>query len=63
MPRRNSRASNRRRGFRPLQTDTEPAVSFDALARELVRRGLASKAVLDRPDTPNTRHDQTEMEK
>ena len=63
MPRKNSKAQNRRRGLRPLQTDTEPAVSFDALARELVRRGLVSKAVLDRPDTPNTLHDPHEMEK
>jgi hypothetical protein len=62
-PRKNSKAQNRRRGLRPLQIDPEPAISFEALAKELVRRGLASKTILDRPDTPNTLHDPHEMEK
>jgi hypothetical protein len=56
-PRRNSKAYNRRRGSRPLQTDTEVAVGWDALAKELVRQGKASKAILDRP---TTLHDPTE---
>jgi hypothetical protein len=51
-PRRNTKAYNRRRGSRPLQTDTEPASSLDALARELVRRSLAPKTILDNPQPP-----------
>ncbi len=54
-PRRNTKAYNRRRGSRPLQTDTEPAISFDALARELVRRGLAPKSIVDQPAHPTER--------
>jgi hypothetical protein len=52
VSRKNSKAQNRRRGSRPLQTDPEVAVSFEALAKELVRQGKASKAILDRPSTP-----------
>ena len=54
MPRRNTRAYNRRRGSRPFQTDTEVAVSFEALARELVSQGKATKAILtQQPERSN----------
>jgi hypothetical protein len=49
MPRRNAKAYNRRRQSRPLQTDTEAAVSWEALAADLVRRGKASGLILDHP--------------
>jgi hypothetical protein len=55
MPRRNTRAYSRRRGSRPFQTDTEVAVSFEALARELVRQG---KATISHPH-PATRTTQS----
>jgi len=29
------------------------AINFEAMARALVRRGLASKFILDRPDNPH----------
>jgi hypothetical protein len=60
-PRRNTKAYNRRRGSRPLQTDTEVAVSWEALAAELVRRGKATKAILDRPTTPNDPHERNQQ--
>ena len=46
-PRRNSIGYSRKRTTRrPDLEQTEAAVSWDALASELVRRGLASNAIL-----------------
>jgi hypothetical protein len=54
MPRRNTIGYSRRRtARRPDPESTEVAASFEALARELVRRGLASKVILDKPTNPN----------
>jgi hypothetical protein len=47
MPRRNSIGHSRRRATRrPEAEQTEPAVNYEALASKLVRRGLASNAIL-----------------
>ena len=47
MPRRNSIGYSRRRTTRrPEPEHTEAAVSWEALASELIRRGLASNAIL-----------------
>jgi len=50
MPRRNVKGYSRRRTTRrPEAEPAEAAVSWDALARELVRRGLANASILDGP--------------
>jgi len=47
MPRRNSIGSSRKRTTRrPDLEQTEVAVNYEALANSLVRRGLATPAVL-----------------
>jgi hypothetical protein len=47
MPRRNSIGYSRRRATRrPAPEQTEVAVNYEALANSLVRRGLATPAVL-----------------
>ena len=46
-PRRNTKGYSRRRTTsRPEPEQTEAAVNYESLANELVRRGLASPAVL-----------------
>ena len=53
MPRRNLKGYSRRRTTRrPEPEQTEAALSCDALAVNLVRRGLASKAILCQPAFP-----------
>jgi len=52
-PRRNTIGHSRRRTTR--RPDLEPVdqpVSFDALALDLVSRGLAGKSILDQPAPP-----------
>jgi hypothetical protein len=54
-PRRNTIGHSRRRTTRrPEPEQTEVAVGWDALARELVRRGRASEAILDHPSAQHT---------
>jgi hypothetical protein len=49
-PRRNSIGYSRRRTTRrPEPEPVDQPVNFEALARRLVRRGLASRGVLDPP--------------
>jgi len=48
-PRRNTRGSRRRTTWRPEPEQIEVAVNYEAMARRLVRRGLASRGVLDPP--------------
>jgi len=45
-PRRNTRGSHRR-PWRPEPEPVDPPADYEALARRLVRRGLASRGVLD----------------
>lgn len=45
MPRRNQSTSNRRKR-RHLLPEPERDVSYDSMANDLVRRGLASSAIL-----------------
>jgi len=53
MPRRNLKGYSRRRTTRrPEPEQTEAALSCDALAVDLVRRGLATKAILTQPSFP-----------
>ena len=53
-PRKNKPEHGRRRLPRPPDPEqTQRAVSLEALAQELVRRGRATPAILDR-NTPNT---------
>ena len=53
MPRRNLKGYSRRRTTRrPEPEQTEAALSCDALAVDLVRRGLATKAILCQPAFP-----------
>jgi len=53
MPRRNSVGHNRRRTTRrPEPEEDATPVSWDALALDLVRRGLASKAILIQSSFP-----------
>jgi len=52
-PRRNSIGYSRRRTTRrPEVEQSKAAVGWDALARELVRRGLAPKSIVDQPAHP-----------
>jgi hypothetical protein len=58
MPRRNTAAHGRRWKVHP--TPFRPEVNItttEGMARELVRRGLATKAILDRPTIPNDPHE------
>jgi len=48
-PRRNTRGSQRRTTWRPEPEPLDRPVNYEALARRLVRRGLASRGVLDPP--------------
>jgi hypothetical protein len=53
MPRRNTAAHGRRRTAKALPPkDVAAAASLEELAVELVRRGRASKAILDHPQVP-----------
>ena len=64
MPRRNTPARSRRLKAHPVTFRPEVnTISTEGMARELVRCGLATKAILDRPTNPNTLHDPHEMEK
>jgi len=52
-PRHNSKAPSRRRTSpRPANTEADPQPGLEGLARELVRRGLASKMILTQPRVP-----------
>ncbi|HEY8790639.1 MAG TPA: hypothetical protein VIM10_16125 [Actinopolymorphaceae bacterium] len=52
-PRRNVKNYSRRRTTRqPEPEQIEAAVSLDALAADLVRRGRASRTILDQPAPP-----------
>ena len=75
MPRRNSATHGRRLKAHPAAFKAEPIpIGPEGMARSLVERGLATKSILDRPDTqtvalianPNPRParlpDNTEME-
>ena len=53
-PRRNTIGHSRRRTTRRPEPEQTTAVGWDALARDLVRRGRASKAILDPPSTHTT---------
>jgi hypothetical protein len=60
-PRRNTRGSHRRTTWRPEPEQTEVAVNYEALARRLVRRGLASRGVLDPPQHSLTQPNGTQL--
>jgi hypothetical protein len=54
MPRQNRPKHGRRRTAKALPPrNVAAAISLEELAAELVRRGRASKAILDHPSTPN----------
>jgi len=55
MPRRNVATHGRRRKAHPVMVVPETAaINFEAMARALVRRGLATKSILDQPNNPHT---------
>ena len=55
MPRRNVATHGRRLKAHPVMVAPQAvAINFEAMARALVRRGLATKSILDRPDTLHT---------
>ena len=58
MPRRNSIGSSRKRTTRrPEPEQTEAAVNYEALASGLIRRGLATNAILSGACGPSERPD------
>ena len=60
MPRRNSATHGRRLKPHPVMVVAEMnVITGESLARDLVRRGLATKSILDRPDNPHTPAERT----
>ena len=55
MPRKNIATHGRRLKAHPVMVVPEAAaINFEAMARNLVRRGLATKVILDGYDNPHT---------
>lgn len=55
MPRRNNRPQRTRQGAQQWQSEDSASATTEALARDLVERGLASHLILELPTRPTRR--------